>query len=141
MGGYRVERSIDAPADTVWALLTDADSYEDWNEAVVSIVGPIEEGHTIKLVSVVDPKRTFSLEVEEMRAPNHMVWSDGMPLGLLKGRRTYTVTEANGGSVFTMGEEFSGLLAPMIRKTLPDMTESFELFADGLKSAAEAAAD
>jgi hypothetical protein len=36
-----------------------------------------------------------------------------------------------------MKEEFSGLLEPMISKSIPDMTESFELFADGLKRAAE----
>jgi hypothetical protein len=36
-----------------------------------------------------------------------------------------------------MEEVFSGLLEPMITKSIPDMTESFELFADGLKQAAE----
>jgi len=36
-----------------------------------------------------------------------------------------------------MAEVFSGPLAPLITKAIPDMTESFEIFADGLKSAAE----
>ena len=32
---------------------------------------------------------------------------------------------------------FLGPLAPLITKSIPDMTDSFEQFADGLKSAAE----
>lgn len=66
---YHVSRSIDAPAQTVWDLLTDASTYKDWNPAVISIEGPIATGNTIKLVSVVNPKRTFSLKVTEMQQP------------------------------------------------------------------------
>lgn len=39
---------------------------------------------------------------------------------------------------FSMEEVFSGLLEPLISKSIPDMTDSFEQFADGLKRAAEA---
>lgn len=140
MTRYHVSRSIDAPADTVWKLLTDATSYADWNPAVVSIEGPIAVGNTIKLVSVVNPKRTFSLTVTEMQPPTRMVWSDGMPLGLFKGVRTYRLVEQGGRTEFAMTEEFSGPLAPLITRAIPDMTESFDQFADGLKDAAEAAA-
>lgn len=36
-----------------------------------------------------------------------------------------------------MAEVFSGPLAPLITKAIPDLTESFEMFADGLETAAE----
>lgn len=135
---YDVTRTIDAPAADVWALLADADTYADWNEAVVSITGPIREGGTVKLVSVADPKRTFELDVVEMSPPARMVWSDGMPLGLFTGRRTYTIDDAGNGSCqFTMVETFTGPLAPLITKVIPDLSESFALFADSLKAAAE----
>lgn len=39
-----------------------------------------------------------------------------------------------------MREEYSGTLAPLIGKTMPDMNEAFGQFADGLKAAAEAGA-
>ncbi len=135
---YEIRRNIDAPATTVWGLLTNADSYAHWNEAVVSIEGPIRQGRRIRLVSVADPKRTFKLHVDEMVEPTRMVWSDGMPLGLFTGRRTYTITDAGAGrSEFSMTEEFTGLLAALITKAIPDLTESFELFADSLKAVAE----
>ncbi len=144
MGGrsYQVSRRIAAPPSTVWALLTDADSYRDWNRAVVSIEGPIRQGGTVKLVSTADPKRTFKLKVTTMEAPHTMVWSSGMPLGLFTGRRTYTITDTGSGhSELTMVEAFTGPLAGLITKAIPDLTESFDTFADGLKAAAEARAD
>lgn len=139
---YRASRPIDAPASTVWALLTNAASYSDWNHAVVSIEGPIREGNTIKLVSVVNPKRTFELRVTQMTAPSKMVWADGMPFGLFKGERTYTITDLGSERCeFTMLEEFTGPLAGLITKAIPDLTDSFNTFADDLKAAAEAAGD
>ncbi len=120
-----------------WELLTDAPGYSDWNPAVVSLDGTIAAGEKIKLVSIVSP-RTFTLKVAELTPPRRMVWADGMPLGLFKGERTYTLTPTDSGETeFSMVEEFTGPLAPLITKTIPDMTESFDKFADGLKVAAE----
>lgn len=137
-GRYEVERNIEAPATTVWELLTDAERYGEWNEAVISLEGPIREGERIRLVSIADPKRTFKLRVEEMTEPTKMVWSDGMPLGLFTGRRTYTVNDAGAGRCrFSMVEAFTGPLAGLITKAIPDLTDSFELFAESLKATAE----
>lgn len=138
---YAVSRSIDAPASVVWGLLTDASSYARWNEAVVSIEGEIQQGSTIKLVSIADPKRTFTLKVAVGDAPHELVWADGMPFGLFKGRRTFTLTDRGSrGCDFSMVESFTGPLAGLITKAIPDLTESFDAFADGLKSAAESQA-
>ena len=134
---YSASRSIDASASTVWSLLTDATTYPAWNSSVISIDGAIREGNTIKLVSIADPKRTFKLKVAEMNAPTRMVWSDGMPLGLFTGRRTYTITSNANGCEFTMVEAFTGPLAALITRAIPDLTDSFNTFADCVKSAAE----
>ncbi len=121
------------------ALLTNSASYDDWNPAVLSLEGTIALGETIDLVSIVNPKRTFNLKVAEFVPPSRMAWSDGMPLGLFKGVRTYVLEPQGGGTTrFTMEELYSGLMAPLITKAIPDMTDSFDQFADGLKSAAEA---
>ena len=70
-----------------------------------------------------------------------MVWSDGMPLGLFRGVRTFSLRElGDGGTAFLMQEVYSGALAGLITRAIPDLTESFAQFADGLKSAAEAPA-
>lgn len=135
---YQVSREIDAPAQRVWALLTDAGSYRDWNPTIVSLDGRIALGETIRLVSTLNPKRTFKLKVATMDAPQRMVWSDGMPLGLFTGERTYVLDERGGRTQFSMTERFTGPLSGLITKAIPDMTDSFAQFADGLKAAAEA---
>jgi hypothetical protein len=139
MTRYHVEQDINAPAETVWGLLTDATTWKSWNPTVISIDGNIAVGQKVALVSTLNPKRTFKLGVDELSA-NRMVWSDGMPLGLFKGERTYTVKDRDGGCTFTMTEEYTGLLAPLITKSIPDMTDSFTEFATGLKEGAEQAA-
>lgn len=137
---YTVSRRINAPTDKVWALLTDASSYGRWNRAVVSIEGRIAAGETVSLVSIANPKRTFRLHVSEMTTPSRMVWRDGMPLGLFTGERTYRVEPREGVTHFEMTEEYTGLLSGLFTKAIPDLTESFNLFADSLKTAAEASA-
>ncbi|MES2208880.1 MAG: SRPBCC domain-containing protein [Chloroflexota bacterium] len=137
---YTVGRRINAEPEKVWALLADASSYRQWNRAVVSIEGRIAAGETVSLVSIANPRRTFRLHVTELTAPTRMVWRDGMPLGLFTGERTYLVEPREGVTHFEMTEEYTGLLAGVFTKAIPDLTESFNLFADSLKAAAEAPA-
>lgn len=135
---FEVMETIDAPAEVVWQVLTDADRYEEWNEAVLSIEGPIREGERLRLVSSANPKRAFRPRVVAMDAPHRMVWADGMPLGLFRGKRVFTLGDAGPGrTTFHMREEFSGPLAGLIGKSIPDLQPSFALFAAGLRGAAE----
>ena len=62
-----------------------------------------------------------------------------MPLGLFKGERTFTLTPgANGEVQFSMREEYTGLMAPLLGRSIPDLQPSFDQFAHDLKRAAEA---
>ena len=135
---YHVQRHIGADPQAVWNLLSRAETWKDWNPTVISIKGPIEVGRKVELVSTLNPKRTFKLNVDEMDEPQRMVWSDGMPLGLFKGERTYQLDASGEGTEFQMTEVYTGLMAPLITRSIPDMTDSFNEFADGLKQAAEA---
>jgi uncharacterized protein YndB with AHSA1/START domain len=136
---YSVEREIAAPVDRVWTLLADANSYARWNGSLLSIEGEIVEGGTVSLVPRANPGRTFKLRVSDVRAPTRMTWSEGMPLGLFRGVRTFELQDRGGSTVFSMREVYAGPLAALISRSIPDMTESFQQFADGLKEAAESA--
>ena len=61
-----------------------------------------------------------------------------MPLGLFEGERTYRLEEVAGGTEFSMTDLLSGPLSGLIIRTIPDLTDSFNQFADGLKTAADA---
>jgi hypothetical protein len=135
---YSVSRTIGATPQVIWELLTNASAYPGWNPAVLGIEGEIREGETIRLKSIVNPDRQFKLAVSDVDPPRRMVWSDGMPLGLFRGVRSFEIAPGGDGtSEFKMEEVYSGLLAPLITKSIPDMTDSFEKFPNGLKDAAE----
>jgi hypothetical protein len=134
---YSVTRLIEAPAERVWALLTDVGEQARWNKTLVSIEGQIVDGGTVTLISTVNPKRSFSLEVSDVSAPDHMTWSDGMPLGLFTATRTFDLKDQGGKTEFSMKEVYGGLLAGLITRSIPDMTDSFNEYAETLKAAAE----
>ena len=66
-----------------------------------------------------------------------MAWTGGVPLGLMKGVRTFSLAPENGTTRFTLREEFTGPMLPLIWRTMPDMQPSFDKFASGLKARAE----
>ncbi|MDI2035747.1 SRPBCC domain-containing protein [Paenarthrobacter nitroguajacolicus] len=130
----RVANTIDAPPATVWGLLTDAKSYPVWNSTIVSLEGEIAPGSKIKLVSTLDPSRTFNLKVKEFQAPTKLAWGDAM------GTRIYTITETNDGrSRFEMYEKIGGPIFPLFANKIPSFDDSFTQFAADLKTAAEKA--
>jgi uncharacterized protein YndB with AHSA1/START domain len=129
--------NIQASAETVWMLLTDAADIPNWNSTVISLEGQIALDKTISLKSTASPERTFKLKVSELTAPSRMVWEDGMA-PMFKGVRTYTLTPNTDGTTdFAMREIIDGLMLPLIRSSLPDFRPIFEQFAADLKQAAE----
>src|SRR2546427_6683670 len=111
MKSYEASSVIQADPERIWAILTDAPSYPTWDSGVVRIEGSIAPGEEIKVLSQANPKRAFPVKVTEFQPGKRMVWSGGMPLGLFKGVRTYTLTpQGSGATTFTMREEYTGPL-------------------------------
>ena len=138
---YRASAVIEADPERIWSVLTDAPSWADWDSGVVRVEGRIAPGEKIKLFPELNPERGFPLRVVEFDPPRRMTFKGGMPLGLFKGLRNYTLEPAgDGGTRFEMRETLSGPLLPLIGRSLPDFGPSFEQFARGLKARAEAGA-
>ena len=133
-----IRTSIRASPDRVWALLTDARGFPRWNSTVTSIEGDIAQGQTLKLKVPTAPTRVFKPRVSIVEPGRAMVWSDGMA-PMFKGVRTFALASSGDGATeFSMSEEFSGLMLPMIKGSLPDFAPVFEAYAEDLKRAAEA---
>ena len=138
MKSYGTSRKIEAPVDRVWAVLTDASRYPEWDPGIERIEGQIALGETIRVFSKVSPGRAFPVNVTDLVPPTRMVWTGGMPLGLFKGVRTFELRgEGPSSTAFSVREEFTGPLLPLIWGSMPDLTESFESFASGLKARSE----
>lgn len=135
---YRATTTIQAPADRIWQILTTASDYPLWDPSAIKIEGTIAAGQKITAYTKLSPDRAFPVTITHFEPPAKMVWQGGMPLGLFKGERTFTLSPNQNGTIqFTVQEQFSGLLLPLMRRTIPDMTQTFEQFAAGLKAWAE----
>lgn len=139
MPRFETTITIKAPAQMIWEILVDAANWPAWNSTVDKVDGTIAPGESITVYAKVNPGRAFPVKVTEFAAPQRMVWTGGMPLGLFKGVRTYTLTSRDEGETeLTMSEEYSGLLAGMMTRSIPDLQPAFDEFARSLKAKAEA---
>jgi hypothetical protein len=137
---YEATSTINASPQAIWQVLVDGAGYASWDSGVVSVTGRIAPGETITVISAANPGRTFPVKVTEFTPGRKMVWPGGMPLGLFKGVRSFTlVPDANGLTRFTMREEYTGPLSGLIWRSIPNLQPSFDTFAQGLKAQAERA--
>lgn len=134
---FEAASTINASPDKVWAVLTDGEQFPNWDSGIDKVEGKIAPGATIKLFVKVNPGRAFPLKVTEFAPPRRMVFTGGMPLGLFKGVRTYTLEAGAGGTQFHMREEYTGPLLGMIWGSIPDLNPPFQQFARGLKARVE----
>jgi hypothetical protein len=139
MKTYGATTNIKASPETIWKILTDAPNYPSWEPWADRIEGTIAPGETVTAYSKLSPGRGFAAKVTEFEPGRKMAWTGGMPLGLFKGVRTFTLDPKGDGSTdFTLREEFSGPLLALFGGSIPDMTKAFEDFVAGLKARAEA---
>ncbi|MCU1476263.1 MAG: hypothetical protein JWQ64_956 [Subtercola sp.] len=137
---FEAETSIEATPSDVWAVLTDAAAWPTWDSGVDAVDGRIQLDEKLTIRSHVAPERAFPVKVTELDAPQAMTFTGGMPLGLFKGVRRYSLTGNDDGSThFRMREEYTGVMLGMIWKSIPDLSGSFSQFADGLKKRVESA--
>ena len=138
MKSFASKTTIQAAPEAIWRILTDAPGYPGWNTTVSRVDGRIALGEKITVHAKVAPGRAFPVEVVAFDAPRRMVWSGGMPLGLFKGERTFELRAMGADGVeFAMREDYSGWLAPLIAKSIPDLQPAFDEFAACLKARAE----
>jgi hypothetical protein len=138
---FEASSVIHADPAAVWAVLTDGPAWTTWDSAVARFEGTIAPGHKVTVYPEINPKRGFPVRVVEFVPAERMTWRGGMPLGLFTGTRTYVLTPQADGSVrFAMREEYTGPLAGLIGRSIPDLGPSFTRFADGLKQRVEGAA-
>ena len=132
----RVDLNVRAPAQRIWAVLTNAKEFPRWNSTVAGIDGEIREGATLRL-RVPGTKRIFTPRISGVVPNERMTWTGGFSL-LFKGVRIFELRRCDDGSTdFTMTERFSGLALPLVKRALPDFGPIFSRYADDLRREAE----
>jgi hypothetical protein len=146
--------AIDAPLETVWAVMMDIDAYGEWNPFLyrADCPSPPRPGDPIVLhvrwpngKTARSPERISTVEPphadgETTRATLAYVY-EGLPakLGLVKGTRYQRLSQVGDGpTVYETVEEFSGPLVPLAGPAR--VADGFRRHAEALKARAESRA-
>lgn len=138
----RTEIVIQAPAEKIWKILTDFDSYPNWNPFIKSITGQVVQNSIFKVVieapdskpMTFKPKVLVFEEEKEFRWLGHFLFR-----GLFDGDHKFELIDhKNGTTTFVQSEQFSGVLVPFLRKMLDTKTvKGFDLMNKKIKELAE----
>lgn len=130
---------IRATAEKVWSVLTDFESYPNWNPFITSVSGKAEEGNTIRVkieppqakAMVFKPTILSKVENKELR------WLGKLFIkGLFDGEHVFELSEnGDGTTTFVQREKFSGILVSMV--DLENTKKGFEEMNKQLKEIAE----
>jgi hypothetical protein len=112
---------IDRPPQEVWPTLTDFASYPRWNPFIVEADGTASVGArlTLRMQPIGARAVTLTPIVEQVVNERRLQWVGRLAIpGLLTARHTFTLEPREGGSRLVQEETFTGLLAPLIGRSL-----------------------
>ena len=136
MTSFEATTSIAADPDHVWATLLQTDRWPTWDDSLDRIEGTLAPDGRIT-VHVNVQARPIKLRVTEWKPGSRLALVGGMPLGLFTGTRTYDLSPTDAGTDVTMVERYTGPMASVIGKRLPDLQPSFDAFVAGWRDDAQ----
>jgi hypothetical protein len=144
MKEIHTEIEINAPAKTVWRVLTDFAAYPDWNPFVRRVEGEVRVGARLHVDIQPSGGKGMSFRPTVLVAdPNRELrWLGRLWLpGLFDGEHSFSIEPLVEGQVrFVQRERFGGLLVPFLSKMLDrDIRRGFEEMNRALKLRAESA--
>jgi hypothetical protein len=134
---------IAAAPERVWAILTDLDSYPEWNPFIRSASGQLAEGATLTLRMVPAQGRamTFRPRVLAVQPGRLLRWIGRLVLpGIFDGTHQFALEDLGGHTRLTQSETFRGVLIPFTGKTITQTEADFRALNQALKQRAEGAA-
>jgi len=111
----RSQTEIDAPAETVWNVLTAVESWPAWNPDVksVSMEGELAEGTTFRWKA---GPGTITSTIRQIDAPRRIAWT-GKTFGI-NATHVYRLEGQNGKTFVRTEESYEGLVARVLRGSL-----------------------
>ena len=139
----RASIDIDAPAEAVWAVLTDLAAYPEWNPFIVRADGGVTVGASLSLVMqpVGARRTTVRPTVLEVEPGRRLRWRGRLGLAaVFDADHSITLDEQAGGVRLTQAEAFRGLLVPFLARSLRTHTlPAFDAMNEALKERVERA--
>ena len=140
----RHEIEIDATADAVWAVLADTAAYADWNPFLRKLDGELRVGERLE-VRIAPPggrPMTFKPVVLAAEPGQQLRWLGRLLVpGVFDGEHSFSLEPLDSGRTrFVQAERFSGVLVPILGKSLGKTQLGFEQMNEALKRRVEARA-
>jgi hypothetical protein len=142
MAIYRTEFEINAGDARVWSILTDFDSYGDWNPSLPSISGELSPGSTVSLTLGMPgrPSPKVKAQLIDVEPNRRLTWHGNVGADwIFAGDRTFAIEQLGDGKVsFTHVEDVHGALFPLFRVVMGSaIQQSHDAFNQALKDRAE----
>ncbi|NUQ89251.1 MAG: SRPBCC domain-containing protein [Glycomyces artemisiae] len=120
---------LEARANEVWAVLTDFPAYGEWNPFIREISGLLAEDERLETTFVQGNGKpmTFRPRVLRVSPARQIRWLGKLgPGGLFDGEHYFVLEpQQDGTTVLTHGERFTGILVPLMARTLGDTERGF----------------
>jgi hypothetical protein len=127
---------IDADAEEIWSVLTDFDTFPEWNPFVRSIAGDCATG--ARLAVTIEPPHGRAIRlrpvVQQVDPARELRWLGklGVP-HVFDGEHCFRLEPLAGGRTrFTQSEDFRGILVPFTSGVLTKTGEGFRLMNEAL---------
>ena len=134
---FESEALINARASTVWEVITDAGNLTVWESGITAIDGELRNGGTIR-IKTADAGGRHPPAPRPSRLPGEvMTWTSGLPLGLLKRVRTFTLSPRAGRTHLVVKEQVSRPLAGLPGNTRPDTAHALNEYVNAVMNRAE----
>jgi hypothetical protein len=137
-----IETSIEiaAPPSRVWEVLKDFPLYPQWNPFITSISGSMRVGEKLKVR--IEPAGKSGIEFNPtvlIAEPEREFRWKGKVLvqGLFDGEHYFRMEPSGRGTRFHQGEQFTGLLVPLLSCTFTATEQGFKAMNEQLKRRAE----
>jgi len=141
MKEIRTEIIINSTVDNVWTILTDFDSYPNWNPFIKYFKGTPKEGNKIE-VKMVPPNSKgmiFKPTIIKFIPNKELRWlGHTFVSGLFDGEHIFELISNNDGTTtFIQREKFHGILVPLLKNSLNDTKAGFDAMNKKIKEICE----
>ncbi len=123
----KTEIIIYAAPEKVWAILIDFDNYPMWNPFIKSIKGEVKAGNII--IARIEPPgakgMTFKPKDLHFEKNKELKWLGHFLFpGVFDGEHKFKLIDnRNGTTTFIQSEKFKGILVPMFKNQLHNITK------------------
>jgi hypothetical protein len=142
--GVRIEHriGIQAPAEVIWEVISDLESWEQWNKLYPKASGQIRIGGTLELTLVLPGQQPQQIKPTVLEwVPNEQLhWRLTMLGGFVKTTRFFEIESlAEASCIVSSGELFAGMMGPSVAKRMGrTIYRGFAEMDEALKARAEA---